>query len=99
MSDSDLAVRTAENYRAFAVEARGRSPRYEELAGAVAGDAPLLDFLTGLPAAKRQPNLLFAAARHLLGEAPDLAALHALVSDRPRQRRRRAAVPARRPRP
>jgi hypothetical protein len=82
MRADDLAVRTAEDYRAFAAEARGRSPRYEELARAVAGDARLLEFLTALPAAKRQPNLLFAAARYLLGEPPDLAALHALVSDR-----------------
>jgi hypothetical protein len=82
MQDKDLSVRTAENYLAFAVEARGRSPRYEELALAVAGDARVLDFLADLPTAKRQPNLLFAAARYLLGEPPDLAELHALLSDR-----------------
>ena len=81
-SGHDLAARTAENYRAFAVEARGRSPRYEELALAVAGDARLLEFLANLPTAKRQPNLLFAAARYLLGEPPDPAALRSLVSDR-----------------
>ena len=82
MRADELAVRTAENYRAFAVEARGRSPLYEELALAVAGDERLLEFLTALPTAKRQPNLLFAAARYLLGEPPDLAALRALASDR-----------------
>jgi hypothetical protein len=82
MSGPDLAARTAENYRAFAVEARGRSPRYEELALAVAGDARLIEFLTALPAAKRQPNLLFAAARYLLGEPPDPAALRTLARDR-----------------
>jgi hypothetical protein len=82
MRGHDLSLRTAENYRAFATEARGRSPWYEELSLAVAGDTRLLAFLTGLPAAKRQPNLLFAAARYLLGEPADLAALHALVSDR-----------------
>jgi Uncharacterized protein conserved in bacteria (DUF2332) len=83
MHDDDLAVRTAENYRAFAVEASGRSPRYEELALAVAGDPSLLEFLAVLPTAKRQPNLLFAAARFLLGEPPDPVALRTLVSDRP----------------
>src|ERR1700761_349362 len=62
---------TAETYRNFAAEASGRSPQYEELALAVAGDTQVLGFLVGLPAAKRQPNLLFAAARFLLGEAPD----------------------------
>ena len=82
MRDDDVSVRTAENYRAFAAEARGRSPWYDELALAVAGDARVLDFLVALPTAKRQPNLLFAAARYLLGEPPDLAALHALLADR-----------------
>jgi hypothetical protein len=60
MPGEDGAVRTAENYRTFAREARGRSPRYEELALAVAGDPRLLAFLTARPAAKRQPNLLSA---------------------------------------
>ena len=82
MRGHDLSLRTAENYRAFATEAHGRSPRYEELSLAVAEDTRLLAFLAGLPTAKRQPNLLFAAARYLLGEPPDLAALHALVSGR-----------------
>ena len=82
MRGHDLSLRTAENYRVFATDARGRSPRYEQLSLAVAADPRLLAFLAGLPAAKRQPNLLFAAARYLLGEPPDLAALHSLVSDR-----------------
>jgi hypothetical protein len=82
MRENDRSLRTAESYRAFAGEARGRSPRYEELALAVAGDREILDFLVALPAAKRQPNLLFAAASYLLGEPPDLAALRALVSGR-----------------
>jgi hypothetical protein len=79
----DLAVSSAENYRAFAGEARGRSPQYEELANGVAADQAVLAFLATLPAPKRQPNLLFAAARYLLGEAPDLSGLRALVSGRP----------------
>ena len=78
---SDTAA-TTERYLAFAAEARGRSPRYEELAVAAARDEPVLAFLAALPAAKRQPNLLFAAARYLLGEPADLAALHTLVSER-----------------
>jgi hypothetical protein len=57
---------TAAEYRHFAaMEARGRSPIYERLANGVAGDPELLDRLGGLPPAKRQPNLLFAAARHV----------------------------------
>jgi hypothetical protein len=82
MRGHDLSFRTADSYRAFAAEACGRSPRYEELALAVAGDARVLGFLDALPTAKRQPNLLFAAARYLLGEPPDLAALHVLLGDR-----------------
>jgi hypothetical protein len=71
---------TAQIYRGFArQEARGRSPAYEALAEGVAGDRGILRFLDSLPPEKRQPNLLFAAARYLLGVPADLAALRALV--------------------
>jgi hypothetical protein len=53
---------------------------YESLSGAVAGDASVLRFLGSLPPEKRQPNLLFAAARYLLGAPADIGALRALVS-------------------
>src|ERR1700751_2294857 len=69
-------------YRAFAVEARGRSPRYEELALAAGSGQPVLGFLATLPPANRQPHPLFAAARYLPGEPPDLAALHTLITRR-----------------
>ena len=82
MSGHDLAASTAENYRGFAAEARGRSPQYEELAREVADDSLVLRFLDTLPAAKRQPNLLFAAARYLLGAPADITALRSLVRDR-----------------
>ncbi len=82
MSGHDQDASTADNYREFAAEARGRSPRYEKLAIAVACDRLILRFLGDLPTAKRQPNLLFAAAYYLLGEPADLAALRTLVSDR-----------------
>lgn len=45
------------------VEARGSSPVYERLARAVARSADAVGLLSGLPAAKRQPNLLFGALR------------------------------------
>jgi hypothetical protein len=80
-SGPETAAITA-RYRAFAAEARGRSPRYEELALAAGSDQPVLAFLATLPPAKRQPNLLFAAARYVLGEPPDLAALHTLITRR-----------------
>jgi hypothetical protein len=59
-------------YRRFAEqEAHGRSPLYEALACGVADDPETLDFLVTLPAGKRQPNLLFAAVRHLCGTPAD----------------------------
>src|SRR3954454_6994025 len=62
---------TAEEYRYFAtVMARGSSPLYGRLALGVAGDTGMLAVLEGLPPEKRQPNLLFAAAR-LVGGAPE----------------------------
>ena len=82
MDDRDLTAATAESYRAFALEAAGRSPSYERLAAGTAGDETILSFLAGLPPAKRQPNLLFAAARYLLGGPPDLESLRSLVAGR-----------------
>lgn len=65
----------------------GRSPRrpgatapaYERLATAVCDDLVILGFLGSLPLAKRQPNLLFAAARYLLGGTPDPDGLRELA--------------------
>ena len=58
----------AETYRRFAQEeARGRSPLYEALIQGVADDPDLLTRLADLPPAKQQPNLLLAAARHVIG--------------------------------
>ena len=59
---------TAAWYRWFAEnEARGSSPQLERLAQAVAENDGLLERLSRLPAAKRQPNLLFASVRFLGG--------------------------------
>ena len=82
ISEQDEVAGTAETYRAFAGETHGRSPRYEELTLAVAEDRLILGFLGTLPAAKRQPNLLFAVARYLLGEPASITALRGLASDR-----------------
>jgi hypothetical protein len=60
--------RIAAGFRRFAeLEAAGRSPLYEELAHAVAADADLLAFLTGMPEPKWQPQLLFSAVQYLQG--------------------------------
>src|SRR3954453_4499535 len=69
--ERDERARLSAAYRRFAEdEAHGKSPLYEELARGVAADEEILDLLLSLPRLKRQPNLLFAAARHLFG-TPD----------------------------
>ncbi len=58
---------TADWYRSFArVETPMHSAIYEKWAGGVAGDDQIIELLDTLPLQKRQPNLIFAAAR-LLG--------------------------------
>jgi hypothetical protein len=70
----------AEHYREFArQEARGRSSAYQALGEAVADDQVITDFVAGLPPDKHQPQLLFAAARYLIGRPPSPAELHELV--------------------
>jgi hypothetical protein len=55
---------TGVRYRRFAeVEVRGYSPLYDEWCTGISGDAEVLALLDSLPAARRQPNLLLAAAR------------------------------------
>lgn len=80
MTEEDLA-RIARGYRSFAAEARNSSPRYAELAGHAAGSATVLRFLAGLPAGKRQPNLLLAALQFLGGAPADGAELDRRVAD------------------
>ncbi|HEY6279602.1 MAG TPA: DUF2332 domain-containing protein [Streptosporangiaceae bacterium] len=83
MAGHDLSLSIQQNYQAFSRQAaRGRSRAYEVLAAEVASDPLLLDFLAGLPAAKRQPNLVFAAAWFLLGNPPDIGSLRAAVAGR-----------------
>jgi hypothetical protein len=72
------------DYREFArVEARGRSAAYEELTDAVADDDAIVAFVASLPPEKRQPNLLLAAARYLLGVPADIERMRELVSRSP----------------
>jgi hypothetical protein len=76
MSLDQLAAR----YEAFAAdEARGSSAIYEKLARAVAGSRDALEFLATLPASRQQPNLLFAAIRHLFGVPESEAALREII--------------------
>ncbi|MBG6213702.1 hypothetical protein RCH23_001414 [Cryobacterium sp. CAN_C3] len=61
---TDPLVATSARYRAFAeVEARGLSACYERWAVGIADDPQLVSLIDELPAAKRQPNLMFSAAR------------------------------------
>jgi hypothetical protein len=50
-------------YRSFAVYVASTSPCFEEWALGVADDVEVRQWLTSLPEPKRQPNLVFAAAR------------------------------------
>ena len=77
-------ARVARVYERFAEqEARGRSPLYDSFALGVAQDPEVLGFLVSLPAAKRQPNLLFAAVRHVCGTARAWADFrHGLLGNR-----------------
>ena len=68
----------------------------------MAEDAGIVGFVASLPAAKRQPNLLFAAARYLLGAPASIGSLRDLVRDSPaelgalmRARRTQTNEPAR----
>jgi len=57
-------VDTAQTYRDWArFEARGSSALYEDWAASLAADPALLALVEQLPRARRQPNLVFAAAR------------------------------------
>jgi len=81
LAGEDSAAEVARAYRGWARrEARGRSAAYESLAESVAEDAALTEFVAGLPPGKRQPNLVFAAARYLLGTPPTVGPLRELVS-------------------
>ncbi|MBG6053832.1 hypothetical protein IWX81_000222 [Salinibacterium sp. CAN_S4] len=60
----DVGPTTAERYRSFAeVDGLGQSPVYAEWAFGVADDPAIVELIDELPLAKRQVNLVFAAAR------------------------------------
>ncbi|TFC57320.1 DUF2332 domain-containing protein [Cryobacterium sp. TMB1-7] len=69
-TSTDAGADTALRYRAFAeVEARGLSACYEAWAAGVARDAATIGLIDRLPPTKRQPNLVFSAARFHGAEA------------------------------
>ena len=72
----------SEVYRRFArTEAHGSSEVYEDWAENIAEDPAVLDLLTALPRPKRQPNLVFAAAR-LHGAEGTYASFRGTLLDR-----------------
>src|SRR5688572_20045613 len=74
MNHQDGFTNIRKRYLDFAEhEAKGVSPLYEQLARAVAESDALLRFIAALPPAKQQPNLVFAAVRHLYGTPADAA--------------------------
>lgn len=72
----------ADRYRRFAhLEARGKSPLYEQFALRVADDPAVQVVLGRVSPAKQQPNLLFAAAAFLGGVQPSYEAFRTFVLD------------------
>jgi hypothetical protein len=70
----------AKRYRTFAIEeVRGASEVYETLALGIAGSSEILDFITSLPADRRQPNLFLAAVRHVCGVPENTVHLRSLL--------------------
>lgn len=61
---------TSALYLAFADETRSTSPCFTDWAVRVAGDEEVLAWLADLPEPKRQPNVVFAAARAAGAPAP-----------------------------
>lgn len=61
---ADMRQVLADGYRRFAeLEAADVSETYFDWAMGIAGDPAMLDLIAALPGIKRQPNLVFAAAR------------------------------------
>lgn len=88
VGDGEMAA-LRERYLRFAEhEAKGVSPLYEELARGVAESDALLRFVASLPGRKRQPNLVFAAVRHLYGTPVDASHFAELVERHPEPIRR-----------
>lgn len=76
--------RTREYYAGFADDyAKGESATYDDWARGVAGDDELIERLAELEPPKRQPNLLFAAARwHGVPDRAPFARMRQIVLDR-----------------
>ncbi len=83
---------TAETYRRFADDVRGLSPCFERWSLAVADDPQAIARIDELPKAKRQPNLVFAAARWIGAPPGPYAGLREVLLSRWDEVRAVAAV-------
>lgn len=84
MSKSKARATLGKRYLFFAEkEVRGRCSIYEELALAIASDEDLISLIATFPRDKRQPNLILASLRKLLGRVPDFAEARRLMLDHP----------------
>ena len=82
MSSVDAVRLLGTRFETYAdLEARGRSPLYEELARRVAADTEVLLRLVSLPAHKQQPNLVLGSVRYLYGTPDGYEAFRTLVLD------------------
>ena len=80
-ASTDPLAATSDRYREFAeVEARGMSACYEAWARGVADDPATIARIDRLPAPKRQPNLVFSAARFNGAPVSDYAAFAAWLA-------------------
>jgi hypothetical protein len=79
----DVYTDTVEQYREFAAHCAGYSPCFEDWSLRVAEDPEVLGWLEDLPRPKRQPNLVFAAARWhgVPAPGPYAALREALLAD------------------
>jgi hypothetical protein len=73
---------TAETYRTFASETRNVSPCFEAWSLGVADDPEVIAHIDSLPPPKRQPNIVFAAARRFGAEAGPYSRLRPVLLDR-----------------
>jgi hypothetical protein len=77
-----VSEKLEKGYRDFARYEARRSALYAELSAGIAEDAQLIGWLAGLPAGKRQPNLLFAAYRLVAGTPSGWPEFEAVLKER-----------------
>lgn len=64
-------------------ETRDRCPVYEDLGLRIAEDPEIIDVISSFPRNKRQPNLLLASLRRLLGHVPSFEEVRAIMMRQP----------------